>query len=126
MHRRAQLRCGRARRGELDEASDVGLAQAGERKRSGDRLASQLGEGRRERVRQRRIDVAVRADDQQAALAKLAGDELKKQERRLVGRVQVVEHEHQRPPGRRALQKGGHGIEEPEARSLRLERRRRG
>ena len=125
VHRRSQLRCGRAGRGELDEVGDVGLAEAGERERPRDRLASQLGEGRRERIRQGRIDVAVRADDQQAAVAELAGDELEKQERGLVCRVQVVEHQHQRPRGRRALQEGGHGIEEPEARSLGLERRRR-
>ena len=35
--------------------------------------------------------------------------------------MQVVQHQHQRPPGRRALQEGGHGIEESETRSLGLE-----
>ena len=83
------------------------LAQAAERKRSRDRLASQLGERRRERIREGRIDVAVGADDQQAAVAELAGHEPEEQERGLVRRVQVVEHQHQRPRGRHALQEGG-------------------
>ena len=109
----------------LDEAGDVGLVEADERKRPRDGLASQLGERRRERIREGRIDVAVRADDQQAAVAELASDEPQKQKRGLVGRVQVVEHQHQRPRGRHALQEGGHGIEQSKARTVGLERRRR-
>ena len=124
-HRRAQVRCGRRGRGELDKAGDVGFTEAGERERPRDRLAGQLNEGRGERIRKGRIYVPVRADDQQAALAELARDELEKQERGLVGRMQVVEHEHQRARGRRTLQEGRHGIEESEARSIGLERRRR-
>ena len=94
MNRRSQLRTGPARRRELDEVDDVRLAEAGERDLSRDRLASQLGEGRRERIRRGGIDVAVRADDQQAAVAELASDELEKQKRWLVCRMQIVEHKH--------------------------------
>ena len=56
----------------------------------------------------------------------LASDELEKQKRRLVCRVQIVEHQHEGPRVRRAPQEGRHGIEEPEARPLGLGRRRRG
>ena len=55
-----------------------------------------------ERICQRRIDVAAGADDQYPALTDLAGHELQEQQGRLVGSVQVIEHQHQRPHGRHA------------------------
>ena len=67
-----------------------------------DRLARQLGEGRFERICQRRIDVAAGADDQYPAQTDLAGHELQEQQGRLVCSVQVIEHQHQRPHGRHA------------------------
>ena len=81
--------------------------------------------GRLERVRERRIDVAIRADDQQPALAELTSHEPQQQQRGLVRGVEVVEHHHQRLRGRHALQEGGERIEQAEARSLGLDRRRR-
>ena len=57
--------------------------------------------------------------------AELAGHELQQQQRRLVRRVQVVEHQHERLRVRDALQERGQGVEQPEARALGLGRRRR-
>ena len=97
---------------------DVGLVEPGEQQRPRDRLARQRGEGRPQRVGRGRIDVAARADDHDPALGELAGHELQEQQRRLVRRVQVVEHQHERLRDRDALQERGQGIEQPEARSL--------
>ena len=69
--------------------------------------------------------MAVGADDQQTAVAEFPRHEPQEQERGLVRRVQVVEHQHQRTRGRHALQECGDGIEQPEARPLGLERGRR-
>jgi len=48
------------------------------------------------------FDVAVGADDQDAALAQLAHEKLQQQQGRLVSPVQVVEDEHEGPPHRTA------------------------
>ena len=93
---RDQLRGRELRRGELHVLGDVVLAQPGERDASGDRLASDLDEHRGECVRRSRIDVAKGAEQQHAGRAELAGEVLQEQERRRVGRVQVVEDEQQR------------------------------
>ena len=56
--------------------------------------------------------------------AELAREELQEQERRRVGGVQVVEHEHERPARGRVPQELGGRVEQAEARALGLERRR--
>ena len=118
--RRRTAGCPRSRRGppgparpdaagaasSMKRATSASL-EAGERERSRDRLASQLGERRSRADRRGRIDVAVGADDQEAAVAELAGDEPEQQQRGLVRGVQVVEHQHERLRGRDALQEGG-------------------
>ena len=55
---------GRVAGRELDVLGDVALAQAVERDLARVRLAHELGEGGRQRVAERRVDVAVGADDQ--------------------------------------------------------------
>ena len=120
MQQRAQFARGCARRRQLDEALDVARAEAGERDRSRDRLASQLGEGGSERVGDGRIDVAIRADDQHAALTELSSDEPEQQQRGLVGSVQVVEYHHQRLRDRHPRQERRERIEQAKTRSLRL------
>ena len=84
------------RGGELDVLGDVVLGQAVERDLARVRLAHELGERCRQRVAEGRIDVAVGADDQQAAAGDLARDEAQQQERRLVGGVDVVEDDDER------------------------------
>ena len=111
---------------ELDETSDLALAQARERNASSHRFAGELGQSHRERIGRARVDVAVGADNEQATLAELAGEELQEQERGLVRRVQVVQEEHERAGLRGARQDGGGRLEEAEARALRLEHRRLG
>ena len=64
------------------------------------------------------LDVAVGADHEQRAVAQLAGEELEQQQRGLVGPVQVVEDEHQRPRGGGAGEEARDRVEEAEARLL--------
>ena len=61
---RGEVSCGRAGCGELQEAGDVGLGEAGELEALRDRLARELHQGRPQRIGEGGIDVAVRADDQ--------------------------------------------------------------
>ena len=75
----------------------LALAQPAEREAAGDRLARDLGERLRQRSSRDRVDVAVGAEQQHVRRAELAGEEPQQQQRRRVGRVQVVEHEHERP-----------------------------
>ena len=84
------------------------------------RLAHELGQCGRERVPERRIDVAVGADHKQAALIQPARDELKEQERGLVGGVDVVEHHDERAGVGGADKERTHRLEEAEARALPL------
>ena len=86
-----------------------------------DRLPREGGERVAERFGERRVHVAVGADDQDPAVGELAGHELQQQQRGLVGGVQVVEHEHERLRRRGALQERGERVEEPEARALGLD-----
>ena len=88
------------------------------------RLAHELGQCGCQRIPQRRIDIAVGADDEQAAVIQPAGDESKEQERRFVGCVQVVEHHDERAGFGGACEEGTHRLEEAEARTLPLEWRR--
>lgn len=79
-----------------DVLRHVALAQPSEADLGRVRLPHQLRERRAQRIAERRIDVAVPADHEHVAVSDLACDEPQQQQRRLVGGVQVVEHEHQR------------------------------
>ena len=122
MDRRAQP-CGRGRAGsELDILRDVLFGQSTELDASRDLLPRQLRERRRERIAHGRVDVAVRADDEDPAAGDPSRDESKQEQRRLVGDVKVVEHEHERTGGRSVPEEVANRIEEPEARPLDLQR----
>ena len=66
------------------------------------------------------LHVAVRADQQQPLEPGVLRDELQQPHRRRVGPVQVVQHDHHRPPLRHRDQRGGHRVVQVE-----LVRRRR-
>ena len=63
----------------------------------GGALARELGESLRQRMAAAQLDVAIGADQQQASRAQLAREELEQEQRGLVGPVQVVEDDDQRP-----------------------------
>ena len=104
---------------------DVRLGQAAQLDAPGHLLAGQLCECGRERVAYRRIDVAIRPDDEDPTPREFAGEESQQEQRRLVRSVEVVEDEDERTGGRRVLQEARGVIEESEPRSLTLENRLR-
>ena len=90
--RRGWLQTGR----HLDEALDVLLDEAAEEDALAQLLTRELAECLGEGMLPPELHVAVRADHQEPGAAQLPGDELKQQERGLVGPVQVVEQKSQR------------------------------
>jgi hypothetical protein len=82
------------------------------------------GSRRSERSAQGRIDVSVGADDHQATVVQPASHELQEQQRRLVGSVQVVEHDDEGPALSGLAEKGSRRFEEAETRALAFHRRR--
>ena len=105
--------------GHLDVARDRRRPEAAQRDPAAALDPGQLAEHPGERVVAAELDVAVGAEDQQAARGELAGDELEQQQRGLVGPVQVVEHEHHRAGrGRPPSEEARDRVEEPEARLL--------
>jgi hypothetical protein len=109
----------------LDVARHVVAPESAEEVAARHRLARETAERLEQRMLARHLDVAVGADHEQAGRAHLASEELEEKERRLVRPVHVVEHEDERLADRRGLEEGGDAVEEPEARLLGLERRRR-
>jgi hypothetical protein len=89
-------------------------------------LAAQRGEHLGQRVVAVEVGVAVRAEQQDSAVADLARHELEQEQRGLVGRVQVVEHDRERLAPRGVPQEARDRVEQAEARLLRLERLRLG
>src|SRR5207245_2873152 len=94
------------------EAGHLVLAEAGEDDGRG-RLPTQGGQRLLQRVGGRQLD-AVRPDDEQAAALQRAGEELRQQQGRGVGRLQVVEDDDQRTGGGRVAEQRRDRIEEPE------------
>ncbi len=117
-------RCAGSRR-QAEVLGQIALAEAAEREHARERLTRDLGEHLDERLRRQRVDVTARADDQHPRRGKLADDEPEQQERGRVRRVQIVEHEHDRPLRRGGAKELGDRVEQPEARRLGIERRRR-
>ena len=72
-----------------------------------------------------RIIVAIQPCQHQRSVRELPREELEQQQRRSIGRVQIVEHNHHRPR-RRLAQQPGHRVEELKPRPFRLGRRARG
>ena len=66
--------------GQGDVLADVGLGETGERDPPRHTLARQLRQGGTQRVAQGRVDVAVGANHQQAAVSQPAREELEEQE----------------------------------------------
>jgi hypothetical protein len=85
----------------------------------GARLAGRSGPApRRCRWERRASTVPVGAQDEEARGAQLAGEELEQQQRRLIGGVKVVQHQHQRLAARDAPQEARDGPEDLEPRRL--------
>jgi hypothetical protein len=74
----------------------------------------------------RHLDVAVRAHHEKVGVRHLAGEESQQEQRGLVGPVEIVEDEHQRPGLGAALQERRDRIEQAKARLLGVDRRRSG
>jgi hypothetical protein len=66
------------------------LVQPSERQPTSDRLSTDLGEHREERLARYGIHVAKRAEQEDSHRAELASDELKKEKRRLICSVEIV------------------------------------
>ena len=73
-------------------------------------------------VRAVELDVSIRAHDQDALAAKVAREVLQQQQRRLVGPVQVVEHQHDRARSRRVREERRHALEHPQPLGVAFER----
>ena len=98
---------------ERDEACNVGLRQPAEDHAVRHLFTRQLRERRRKWVANGWVDVAIRADDEYAAAAELAGDEAQEEQRGLVCSVQVVQDEDERAYGCCALEEPRRSVEEP-------------
>jgi hypothetical protein len=81
---------------ECEEARHVIFGEAAQQNALGALAARQLGQRLLEGVLATDLDVAVGADQQDAALAEFAREELHQQQGGLVGPVEIVEHDHQR------------------------------
>ena len=108
-----QLRVGLATRGAGDQGAHLVPAQAGQghRGRLGHQLEQERGQGVLGRLD---LDVAVGADQQQPLEPGVLGGELQQPQRRRVGPVQVVEHDHHRAVLGDRDQGAGHRVEDPE------------
>ena len=80
---------------QLDQPADV-VAAPGPGRQSCGPGRTQLAELRDRAARRVEIDVAMRADDQDPLVGDRVRDEREREQRRLVGGMQVVEHDHQR------------------------------
>ena len=109
--------------GELDVAGDSVGVEAVQCDSTRGVDLGELAERCGKRVVAAELDVAVGADDQQAGVGEPAGEEAQQQQRRLVGPVQIVEHDDQRAGARGAAEELGDGVEDPEARLLGIHRR---
>ncbi len=99
----------------FDVRLDVVDAQAVQRQARAE--PGELGEQVRALVRLR-LPLAVRADDDDRRLSDRLADEAHQDERSGVGRVQVVEHDHERLRARALDEEARDRVEEPEARGL--------
>ncbi|MDP8967163.1 MAG: hypothetical protein M3N04_01030, partial [Actinomycetota bacterium] len=108
----------------LDQRQDIFLAETTQR--YAPRVARQLTEQRTDLPVMPRLGVAVAADDEQPRLAQVAREEAQEQQRRRIGRMQIVEYQRQRPVPGGATQERAHRIKQRKAQVLGLETRDRG
>ena len=123
LHERVRRR--RARR-HLDEPPHVVLRQSAEEDTMAEVLSVQIAQRLSQRVLPAQLDIAVGAEHHQPAAAQLLRQELQQQQRRLVRPVHVVEDHHHWLVLRGVLQESRDAVEKPEARLVRLQRRRCG
>ena len=97
----------------LDEPADLASVQAPKAEQMA--LAYQLPHRVADPVPAVRRHVAVGPDDQQPGAARVSGQELQQQQGGVVGRLQVLHDQHQRPHRRRLPQEPGDRLEEREA-----------
>ena len=79
-----------------DETADVAFGQAPQRDPLDDGLPGEPGQRLGERMTGADLDVPVGAEDEHAGVAHHAGREGEQAQRRDIGPMQVVEHDHQR------------------------------
>ena len=84
-------------RGELDVLGDPPRVEPAQRHPAYSLDAEQLAERLGQRVVAPELDVAIGADQQEAAVCQAPSDKSQQQQRRLVGPVQIVEDEDHRP-----------------------------
>ena len=92
--------------------------QASQLEHASNRLAGELGDRRRQWVLWRQLDVAVGSDHHHRHVAELARQEAQEQDRRGIGRLQVVEDDEHRPPEGHVPQQRCRRVEELETRGL--------
>jgi len=109
---------------QLDEPADTGGIEPPQRDPPRTLGRGQVRERFGKRVVTAELDVAVGADHEQPGVGELAGEEPQQEQRRFVGPVEVVEHEHERAGLRGAREEARNRVEEAKARLLRRERRR--
>jgi hypothetical protein len=109
---------------ELDVAPDLGGRHSLESDAVRVPFARQLRERDHERLAHPGVHVAVRREQQQSAFCELSRNELKEQERGLVGRMHVVQDDHDRSRVRADPKKVRDGFEESETRRVRFGLRR--
>jgi hypothetical protein len=114
--------CRRMAGGDLEIPVDVFAGETVEDDPRRDGMPRELGQRARERMVTSELDIAVRRDHDDASDGHLRRQVAEKQQRRLVGPVQIVEHEQQRLALGRVLEERGDRIEETEPGLLRLER----
>ena len=110
---------------EREEAGDVVLGQPAQRQPPRGVVPGELGQRRPQRVIAAQVDLAVGTHDQDPRVRDRAGEELEEQQRRRVGRLEVVEHQHERRGAGRVAQKRRRRVEEPKPRALGFQRGRR-
>ena len=113
---------GRDARDVGDVIRNVVVRKTAEGDATDERLSHELGERGAERVAQRRVDVAVRGNEQQPRPHDFARDEPEEEQRRLVGGMQVVEEHDERALSGDGVEEGNSCIEQADARSYGLRR----
>ena len=99
---------------------DVALHQAAQRDAPEVGLLGELTQHQREGMLAAQLHVAIGAEKRHAGIAHLADQKLHESQGGLVGPVQVVEKQDQRPGAARAVEEARDAVEEAEAGLLRL------
>jgi hypothetical protein len=84
------------------------------------RLPRNVGQESFERLSRTSLSVAIRRDGGNRYIIQLPGDEAEQEQRRLVGGVDVVEQQDERPAPRGGAHETADSVEHPEASRLRV------